>query len=168
MKYRVVIGHTQTDLEVLPGPEPLFTVVMDGKTYVAEVQHVDGAEIFTLLVDGQSWEFLAQRQGATYTIVLQGQSYSARVLEGALARMDHLPAPAHAVTAATLTAAMPGVVVDVLVSAGDAVTQGATLVVIESMKMNNPIKAPRDGTVKSVNVAKGQRVNKGDVLAVLE
>lgn len=168
MKYRVVSGQTQTDLEILPGPGTLFTVVIDGISYVADVQHVDGGEIFTLLVDGRSYELVAQRQGQDTNIIIEGESYTARVYEGALARMAHLPTPSLESAEQKLTAAMPGVVVDALVSAGDEVTQGVVLVVIESMKMNNPIKAPRDGKVKSVNVKKGDRVNRGDVLVVLE
>ena len=63
---------------------------------------------------------------------------------------------------------MPGKVVRVLVSAGDVVTIGQGLVVIEAMKMENEIGAPRAGRVKSVDVTPGQNVETGALLIVLE
>jgi biotin carboxyl carrier protein len=65
-------------------------------------------------------------------------------------------------------APMPGTVVDVMVKAGDAVTRGQTLLVIESMKMQTSIAAGRDGIVAEVAVAKGQSFNRGALLARLQ
>lgn len=64
-------------------------------------------------------------------------------------------------------APMQGVVVGVEVSVGQKVKVGDTLVVIEAMKMENPIVAPIDGTVTSVSVAKGSKVDGGDVLVTI-
>ena len=54
-----------------------------------------------------------------------------------------------------------------LVKVGDAVKSGDVLAILEAMKMENEIMAPRDGKVVAVNVAKGATVNSGDVLVVL-
>jgi biotin carboxyl carrier protein len=62
---------------------------------------------------------------------------------------------------------MPGNILDVKVSAGTAVKAGDTLLILEAMKMENEIVAPQDGTVASVNCAKGDVVNVGDVLVTL-
>ena len=56
---------------------------------------------------------------------------------------------------------------DVKVSQGQAVKKGDVLVILEAMKMENEIMAPRDGVVASVNVAKGATVNSGDLLLSL-
>ena len=66
-----------------------------------------------------------------------------------------------------LEAPMPGTVLQVRVSEGDAVEKGQTLVVIEAMKMEHAIKAPRDGTVKAIAFAVGARVSPGDALIEL-
>ena len=69
---------------------------------------------------------------------------------------------------AEIVATMPGKVVRVQVEAGTQIEKGAGVVVVEAMKMQNEMKAPRDGVVVSVNVKPGETVNTGDVLAVLE
>ena len=79
------------------------------------------------------------------------------------------PAPAAAPQAAgeVVPSPLPGTVLQVKVSAGEAVKAGQLLLVIEAMKMENEILAPRDGTVAQVVAAKGATVNTGDALVVL-
>ena len=67
-----------------------------------------------------------------------------------------------------MKAAIPGRVLRVLANAGDSVTQGQPLVVLEAMKMENDVRSPRDGVVRSVEVAAGQAVGAGQVLLRLE
>ena len=59
---------------------------------------------------------------------------------------------------------MPGLIVEVMVNVGDEVTQGQTVVILESMKMQNELKAPRDGKVQTVSCEAGQTVDKGNLL----
>jgi len=63
---------------------------------------------------------------------------------------------------------MPGKVVRVLVAAGTTVEAGAGIIVVEAMKMQNEMKAPKAGVVVSVNAEAGATVNAGDVLAVID
>jgi oxaloacetate decarboxylase alpha subunit/pyruvate carboxylase subunit B len=78
------------------------------------------------------------------------------------------PAPAAAEVAGTpLKAPMPGMIVKYQKSVGDAVTVGETVVVLEAMKMENALPAPVGGTIKAVNFASGDSVQKNDVLAVI-
>jgi biotin carboxyl carrier protein len=62
---------------------------------------------------------------------------------------------------------MGGTITKVLVKAGDAVKSGDTLLTFEAMKMEQEIKAPKDGTVASVNVSAGATMNQGDLLVSL-
>lgn len=76
-------------------------------------------------------------------------------------------APAGAAGSVVIKAPMPGTVVNVVVSAGQAVKSGEDLVFIEAMKMETPVKAPQDGTVATIEVAKGESVDSGKVLVTL-
>ena len=79
------------------------------------------------------------------------------------------PAAAPAVTGAgeAITAPMPGAIVKVNVTAGQAVKAGDVLCVLEAMKMENDITAPKDGTVTQVVTSKGANVSTGDPLVVI-
>ena len=59
---------------------------------------------------------------------------------------------------------IPGTVLDILVSAGQNVSKGDDLMVLDAMKMQNRLKSPVEGTVKQINVQKGTRVAKGVLL----
>ncbi len=62
---------------------------------------------------------------------------------------------------------MPGTVLDIKVAAGDTVTEGQCVLILEAMKMENEIMAPTSGTVSSITVNKGASVNSGDVMIVI-
>ncbi|WP_174613466.1 acetyl-CoA carboxylase biotin carboxyl carrier protein subunit [Virgibacillus ihumii] len=65
-------------------------------------------------------------------------------------------------------ASMAGSVWKIAVSAGEQVEEDQDIVILESMKMEIPIPAEEDGTVKELKVAEGDFVNEGDVIAVIE
>jgi biotin carboxyl carrier protein len=67
-----------------------------------------------------------------------------------------------------LTAQMPGQVVETLVSDGESVASGQTLVILEAMKMEIRIAAPADGVVKKVLVSQGDIVDRGQPLVEME
>lgn len=78
-------------------------------------------------------------------------------------------APAAPVAGAeTINAPMPGTIVNVQVKAGDAVTKGQVLLVLEAMKMENEIMSPRDGVIAGVHVSKGESVDSGKLLISLQ
>lgn len=84
------------------------------------------------------------------------------------------PAPAAAPVAQTVSAEgttipspMPGSILSVAVSVGQAVKSGDVLMVLEAMKMENDIVAPCDGTVKQILVSRGTTVNTDDILIVI-
>ena len=120
----------------------------------------------------------------TYPITVNGTVYSVTVEEGAstgaapvaAAPVAAAPAPAAPAPAAapagaqgsvTVNAPMPGKILGVKASVGQAVKKGDVVVVLEAMKMENEIVAPQDGTIASINVAVGDSVDSGAVLATL-
>jgi biotin carboxyl carrier protein len=72
--------------------------------------------------------------------------------------------PAGGSGGASLNAPMPGVIIDIAVSPGDAVARGQLVAVLDAMKMHNNIKSPRAGTIAEVCVSPGQAVGHGDAI----
>ena len=83
------------------------------------------------------------------------------------ARARRGPAAGTANGPAEVRAMIPGVVVAVPVAVGDRVSAGQKLVIVEAMKMQNELLAPRDGVIDRVNVVTGARIEVGDVLLVI-
>ena len=79
--------------------------------------------------------------------------------------VTHQPASGAAASGSgRITATMDGAIIDVLVQAGQAVKQGDTLVILEAMKMEHPVKADRDGTVGEILATKGDQVKRSQLL----
>lgn len=111
-----------------------------------------------------------------YKVIVNGTAYEVAVEEISAADVKTAPvaqaaapAPAAAPVAAPaggekVTAPMPGTILDVKVTEGQAVKSGDVLVILEAMKMENEILAPCDGTVAGLSVAKGASVDSGAVI----
>lgn len=121
-----------------------------------------------------------------YRITVNGTAYDVAVEELGGSAAASAPAPAASVAAPaapaaapaapassaaagsiTVTAPMPGKILAVKASVGQAVKKGDVVLILEAMKMENEVVAPEDGTVASVNVAVGAAVEAGDTLATL-
>ena len=129
---------------------------------------------FNITVNGKSYEVdVEEIGGASTPSPVRRQETAAPTPAPAKAAA---PAPAPAPKAApapvveggeTVNSPMPGTILDIKVNVGDTVANGAVLVILEAMKMENEIMAPVAGKVLSINVTKGASVNSGDVLVVI-
>ena len=109
-----------------------------------------------------------------YKVTLNGRTYEVEVEAGKAMLVDeyeaYAPAPAAPAAPAAgevVKAPMPGVVLKVQVQQGQAVKAGQVLIILEAMKMENEIVAPKDGTVAQIVAAKGATVESGAPLVVL-
>ena len=69
---------------------------------------------------------------------------------------------------ANMESPLAGKILEINIKIGDQITEDDEAMIIESMKMENPLFSPANGTVKEVKVKVGDRVNEGDILAVIE
>jgi len=117
---------------------------------------------YRITVNGKTYEVTVEETGASAPAA-PVQSAPAAPAPAAKAA----PAPAAPAGAEKVTSPMPGTVLAVKVSVGQAVKKGETVVLLEAMKMENEIPAPRDGVVASISVNKGSSVQAGDLLLSL-
>ena len=122
---------------------------------------------YNITVNGTTYEVIVEEVGE----VAAAPVYSAPVVQAPVVTSSAAPKATAAPVAADATAVtspMPGTILEVKVSAGQAVKKGDVICVLEAMKMENDIPAPCDGVVASINVQKGASVGAGDVIATLK
>ncbi|MEO0190383.1 MAG: biotin/lipoyl-containing protein [candidate division WOR-3 bacterium] len=141
-----------------------FHILLDGKEVKAEVAAQDKDKL-TLIIENKPYRIFLD--GENY-LTINGESYSFEVIDENVAKvLKSAPDIGHK-KEVTVTAPMPGLVIEVEVNEGDIVKKGQGLLIIEAMKMQNEFRAPRDGVVKKILVQKGQTVNSKDGLVVIE
>ena len=119
---------------------------------------------FNVVVNGQSFEVEVDEIGAPAP---KAAAPTPRPAAPAPAAPSAKPAAGGGGAAGAITAPLPGSIIDVRVSAGQAVKAGDVLCILEAMKMENEITATAAGTVKEVLVSKGSTVAAGDSLVVI-
>lgn len=170
MKYWTTIGDSSYELTV-EGQGASLAVSVNGSPLELDYYEVARGAIYSLILDGLSYE-LWVRPGADggYVVFVAGHTLAVAVEDERQRRIRELKGAAGVgeQAAAVVKAPMPAVVLDVIVAPGDEVTAGQGLCVIEAMKMENLMRAPREGVVKEVKIEKGQGVALNDVLVVIE
>jgi biotin carboxyl carrier protein len=142
-----------------------YTVLVDGRPLDVRV-HPTARHFQTLIVDGKSHDAGVLKDGAACRVALRDGDYDVTLVEaargtGALHRRA-------AAGPAKVQAPMPGKIVRVIAAGGAAVKAGECLLVMEAMKMENEIRAPRDGVVRDDLVTEGQAVETGALLILVE
>jgi 3-methylcrotonyl-CoA carboxylase alpha subunit len=112
-----------------------------------------------LSIDGRTHFVPFMNNGSEISFAFDGEIWIVEIADKARARARHRD---H-----SMSAPMPGVVLKILVNVGDDVAKGAPLLILEAMKMEHPIAAPRDGKVASINCKEGEMVQPGLDLVTL-
>jgi biotin carboxyl carrier protein len=168
VKLKALIGDREQDLSIKLDDGRIAAEV-GGRVYDLEVREPEpgsylflhGAEVHDCRV--------TQRTGSkeVFDVSIRGRNYTVTIVDPKRLRSGQ-NSDRHHHGVAKILAPMPGKVVRVQLEAGAAVEEGAGVVVVEAMKMQNEMKSPRAGVVVSINVKPGDTVNAGDVLAVVE
>lgn len=165
MKYITTVEGKQFLVEIIDEKH----VSVDGKTYMVDFESVSGQPVYSLIVDGQSHESYVYAGDDSWQVLLRGRLYPVTVEDE---REKRLRAAAGGGVAETgefhLRAPMPGLVVSIPVTEGQEVKRGQVVLILESMKMQNELKSPRDGTIGRIRVKPGESVEqKQTLLSVL-
>ena len=144
-KRRILLDGRELDCDWIPLPEGRYSIIVNGRVFDL------GVEL----------------NGQTCTVASRNGTYTVRLIDS-----RHLPSGRDADQGMAglqrISAEMPGKVVRILVKVGDTVKLDQGLLVLEAMKMQNEIRAPKSGVVKEVGVIEGKAVNSGEFLISLE
>lgn len=160
MKYTVTIEGREFEITV-DGD----VVRLNGGEVAASLAPVPNTPVCQLHLDGRSHMYVVRRDGDDWSVGWAGDLMSVAVEDERTRELKQLTGGSDGrKQGGVVKAPMPGLVVRVAVEEGQEIGQGASVVVLEAMKMENEIAAPVGGIVKSVNVKPGQAVEKGAVL----
>lgn len=131
--YAVEIGSMSYAVRDVVWQDNILTYTINNKQYT--VFFAGSGEVTYFSVDGE------------YFVLAQKKATSATGRGTAIPTGDSVSSP------------MPGLIVEIPVAVGTRVTEGTTLAIVEAMKMQNELRAPRDGTVKKINYKQGEQVD---------
>jgi pyruvate carboxylase subunit B len=165
MKYAVLLEGQVIEVEV-DGDR----VTVAGDPHTATLGAVPGTPLRQLLLDGRPTTLGVQSLGrGRWALSPAGERWEVEVLDERARHIRSLTNGAdRQQVAPVLKAPMPGLVLRVQAAPGQSVAEGAGLVVLEAMKMENELKAPASAVVKAVRVQPGEAVEKGQVLVEFE
>lgn len=161
---RYVVSVAGETHEVVVGPDA--EVVIDGRPHRASLSGRGPTGMRTLFVDGKTDAVhVTARARGLWELDVDGESMTVEVLDARTARVRALSGNVGSDrAAAALKAPMPGLIVQVAVKSGEVVQPGATVVIVEAMKMENELRAAVEARVDRVLVAPGEAVEKGQTL----
>lgn len=169
MHYVALIGQHEHDVEVIELSPARYAVVIGERRFEVDARAITESTLSLLIGDDAYDVEIEDRADGPSSLLVRGQVAKVEVLDLRKMRLRR----AHDSVAGedgpiTITSPMPGKVVAVLVQEGDAVKAGQGLLVVEAMKMENELKAPRDGVVRELTAREGVPVDGGKALCVIE
>ena len=167
MKYYVEIAGRERVVEIRTGKEGLQLFV-DGTPHPVDIAEVEGAGLYSLLVDGNSHAYAARFEDGDAVLSFHDREVQLTI-EDERTRLAHQATggPRGRGGPAEVKSVMPGVVKELRVAEGDPVVEGQPLLILEAMKMENEIRATHDGVVERIHVAPGAAVDKGALLVTM-
>jgi biotin carboxyl carrier protein len=165
MKYVTTANRQVFDIAI----EDDKRIAVGDQSFSVDMQAIDGQALFSLLIDHESYELVVDEYEDGFRVLLWGELYEVSVENGRAhrTRTDGSRSVDSPDGECVVRAPMPGLVVQIPVSASQGVSAGEILVVLESMKMENELLAPREGVVKAVHVTVGDTPGLDEPLVTL-
>jgi biotin carboxyl carrier protein len=166
MKYEIVINGARRSVEFTPQTNGTarVTFTVDGRLVEADAVRLSRGA-YSILLDGRSLEVTTEETSDGFLMRTNGREFQVEIIDPRSWRRRR-GAGIELEGRQQLVAPMPGKIVRVLVAAGQQVSAGQGLLVIEAMKMQNEIRSPKSGIVEKL-AREGQTVNAGEILAIV-
>ncbi|MGA7624925.1 MAG: biotin/lipoyl-containing protein [Candidatus Acidiferrales bacterium] len=164
MKFDIEIAGKQRRVESVQTDDKSRWLI-DGQPIEADAVEMSPGT-YLILLRGKSMEVRLEAAGTESRAIAMGREYQVAILDLREWKKNRGRA-AEAQGRQQVVAPMPGKIIRILVKTGDEVPAGQGLLVVEAMKMQNEIRAPKSGIVERLSVIEGQTVNAGQVVAVV-
>lgn len=164
MKYQTIVNGETFEIEINQDGR----VLVNGQERAIDFRELRVGELYSLLVDNLSFEGVVDERDDIFHVLLAGDLYEVEVTDERSRRLQSaFMAFGDSGGEAVVRAPMPGLIARVPISEGQEVAQGDTVVILESMKMENELKAPRAGVVHHIHVAPGDSVEQNKALVTI-
>ena len=164
MQYITTVNDEQYSIEI----DQEGRITVDGQGLDVDFHPLSEGGILSLILNNRSLEAIVEERDQAWEVLIRGELYTVQVQDERAYRL----AMARGVTAemtgeAVIRSPMPGLIIAVPVEEGQLVSKGDQIVILESMKMENELRSPRDGVVKRLHVQPGASVEKDQLLATI-
>jgi biotin carboxyl carrier protein len=161
MKYISEVDGLEFPVEILDEHHVRF----GGEVLEVDLAAVSGEPLYSLIVNGESYEGYVYPDEDGWQVLLQGQFYQVHVEDEREKRLrTSVKGGIQSGAEFILKAPMPGLVISVPVTEGQEVELGQTLIILESMKMQNELRAPFAGKVARLRTKAGENVEQKQIL----
>lgn len=176
MIYEIAVGDRVRTVSVVR-TGALLQVTLDGQTHLVDARRLSDHAVSLLIQNGHHRQavrsidaaFAMRQESGDLDVHLLGRAIAVEVRQGGAFRRQKKEGPGgHGAGPQRVTAPMPGKIVRVLVKPGDPVKAKQGLVVVEAMKMENELRADREGTVVEVHAREGASVEAGALLIIVQ
>jgi biotin carboxyl carrier protein len=159
---------TVNDREYIVTVDHEGQITVDDETFQVDFQQLAEGGVLSLLINNHSLEAIIEEREEAWEVLIRGELYSVKVQDERAYRLAKARGTTLAYMGeATVKSPMPGVIVSIPVEVGQHIQSGEKVIILESMKMENELRSPRNGTVKAVHVAPGATVEKDQVLVII-
>ena len=158
MKYVTIVNSERYEIEI----DSDGVILVNGETYDVDFLNLGGS-LYSIITENKSLEAVIDDDDDKIAVMMAGRLFETQVLdERAMLLVQRRGGLGGG--SGEIHAPMPGLIVIVTVAAGQTVAKGDTLVILESMKMQNELKSPINGLVTAIHAEAGQAVDKNDLL----
>jgi biotin carboxyl carrier protein len=164
MKYITTVGDEQYTIEITDDDQ----LIVNGQAMSVDFETIRGQPVYSLLSDGDSHEAYVYQADGHWEVLLNGDLFEITVVDEREQRLrSQSGGGAQQTGKFNLKAPMPGLVVAIPVEKDQEVKKGDVLVILESMKMQNELRAPRDGKIEAIRVKPGESVEQRQTMLIV-
>jgi len=168
MHYAAILNDREVEVEITELEPGSYRIAFDDKIMEVDAQAISESTLSVLHDDAAYNIELERRPSGGGNVLVRGNVVQVEVIDLRRMRLRKVQ-EAHVGPEgpATITSPMPGKIVAILVQEGQEVAEGDGLLVVEAMKMENELRAPKAGTIRSLTAQEGEAVDGGVALCVV-